>query len=77
MEKIFGKLIDSYEIDFSDNPDFKNIQQQIDLGFTHGSESSTQPFFKDDVTFEWKIESSQEQSLYFSDGSSIFDDPLR
>ncbi len=29
MEKIFGKLIDNYEIDFSDNPDFKNIQQQI------------------------------------------------
>ena len=48
-----------------------HIQQQIDLGFTHGSESSTQPFFKDDVTFKWKIE-----SLYFSDGSSIFDDPL-
>ena len=49
-----------------------HIQQQIDLGFTHGSESSTQPFFKDDVNFKWKIE-----SLYFSDGSSIFDDPLR
>ena len=48
-----------------------HIQQQIDLGFTHGSESSTQPFFKDDVNFKWKIE-----SLYFSDGSSIFDDPL-
>ena len=48
-----------------------HIQQQIDLGFTHGSESSTQPFFKDDVNFKWKIE-----SFYFSDGSSIFDDPL-
>ena len=48
-----------------------HIQQQIDLGFTHGSESSTQPFFKEDVNFKWKIE-----SLYFSDGSSIFDDPL-
>ena len=53
-----------------------HIQQQIDLGFTHGSESSTQPFFKDDVNFKWKIESDQKQSLHFSDGSSIFDDPL-
>ena len=52
-----------------------HIQQQIDLGFLSGSDSSIEP--KENTNFKWKIESNQEQSLYFPDGSSIFDDPLR
>lgn len=53
-----------------------HIQQQIDLGFTSGSDLSSQLYTGEEVKFKWNIESIQYKPLHFDNGSSIFDDPL-